>query len=43
MKANRHAKGSDIRNLPEVAEEAQEEVALNPSLAAWIERGPLPQ
>jgi hypothetical protein len=41
MKADRHPKGSDIRNLPEVAEEAQEEVALNPSMAnacgfAWV-------
>ena len=33
MKADRHAKESDIRNLPEAAEEEQEEVALNPSLA----------
>ena len=30
MKVDRHAKGSDIRNLPEAAEE---EGALNPSLA----------
>jgi hypothetical protein len=38
MKADRHAKGSYIRNLPEAAEE---EGALNPSLAnacgfAWV-------
>jgi hypothetical protein len=33
MKADRHAKGSDIPNLPEAAEEAQAEVALNPSVA----------
>jgi len=42
MKADRHPKGSDIRNLPEAAEEAKEEVALNPSLAnacgfAWAQ------